>query len=432
MIERNASDLHLKVNTPPVLRINDHLTFLNDYPKHSSRQLKEIAQSILPPDEFKSFLREHELDMAYSLVSVGRFRLNMFVQRGSIVIVTRAITLHVPEFKTLSLPESVRDMAEKNRGLVLVTGTTGSGKSTTLASLVNHINTTRSTHIISIEDPIEYLHQDKKSIVNQREIGLDTRSFSTALRYLLRQDPDVILIGEIRDTATIEVALGAADTGHLVLSTLHTTDARQTIERIINLFPLDQGNHVRLHLSLNLVGAVSQRLLPRKDKSGLIPAVEVMVNTARIRKAIADNKIYELTQYIGEGEVYGMQTFNQSLYKLTTDGFISQEVALSASSSPEELRMQFRGIFSSGGDSVSSKAVTAAFAAQKRPSKRKKSQNVIPYPAVKDKTPKTSTLEPSTPIKPNSDSINSKKGNLTAPLDAHKKKGKLSDFLFGK
>lgn len=379
MVEKKASDLHIKANAHPIFRISDDLHFMEDMPKHTLEQVQHIAQSILPQEKWERFEKENEIDTAYSMTSVGRFRLNMFMQRGSIVIVSRAISLKIPQFDELNMPSMVRNLADKNRGLVLVTGTTGSGKSTTLASLIDHINKTRSANIISIEDPIEYLHQDKLSVVNQREIGLDTKDFATALRYLLRQDPDVILIGEIRDAPTMEVALAAADTGHLIFSTLHTTDARQSIERIVSFFPLDQGPHIRLNLALNLVGVVSQRLLRKKDGTGLIPAVEIMINTERIRKAISENKIYEITQYISEGEVYGMQTFNQSLYQLVKAGHIDQDIALAASSSPDELRMLLKGIFPNTADSMSAQDITATLLQQKRTQKVAK-QKFIEYP----------------------------------------------------
>ncbi len=363
MMDQKASDLHIKINMPPIFRINEVMTPL-DMPKQSIELILSVIKEILSEDSYQRFSKENELDFAYSLPQVGRFRINIFVQRGTPVIVARAISLKIPKFETLSLPPVIKDFAEKDRGVVLVTGTTGSGKSTTLASLIDIINNTKPVHIISIEDPIEFLHTDKKAVINQREVGLDTKTFATALRHLLRQDPDVILIGEIRDSATMDVALSAADTGHLVFSTLHTTDARQSIERIINFFPLDQSNHVRLHLSLNLCGIICQRLLPRKDRPGMIPATEIMVNTPRIREAIAENKIYEITRYIAEGSIYGMQTFNQSLYQMVKDGFIDEEVALSSSSAPEELRMQLRGIFPSVTENKKGRELTTNIVAQ--------------------------------------------------------------------
>jgi len=257
MVERKASDLHIKTNMPPILRINEKLMPLEGMTKHTPEHIWNIAKAIVVEESFQHFVQENELDLAYTIPQVSRFRVNMFMQRGTPVIVARAVALRIPKFEELSLPPIVKTFATKDRGLVLVTGTTGSGKSTTLAALVDTINSTQAVHVVTIEDPIEYLHPDKMGIVNQREIGLDTKNFATALRYLLRQDPDVILIGEIRDAPTMDVALGAADTGHLVFSTLHTTDARQSIERVINFFPLDQSNHVRLHLSLNLQAVIS-------------------------------------------------------------------------------------------------------------------------------------------------------------------------------
>lgn len=357
LVERKGSDLHLKVHLHPVMRINEALIQQESFPVQTGEQLWAMIQSIVTEENFNKFKEENELDFAYSLSQIGRFRVNIFLQRGTPVLVARAISLKIPQFEDLCLPDSIKAFTEKDRGIILVTGSTGSGKSTTLAALINVINESKPVHILSVEDPIEFLHPDKKAVVNQREIGLDTKNFATALKHLLRQDPDVILIGEIRDSATMEVALGAADTGHLVFSTLHTTDARQTIERIINFFPLEQNNHVRLHLSLNLLGIVCQRLLPRSDHPGMIPAVEIMINTPRIRESIAQNKIYEITACIGEGAVYGMQTFNQSLYQLVKDGCISEETALGASSSADELRMQLRGIFPSVTDNKKGKTL---------------------------------------------------------------------------
>lgn len=371
LMESKGSDLHLKVNLPPVMRINEALIPQTNLAQQTASQIWAIIHAILSPDQLTYFQAENECDFAYSLPHVGRFRINIFLQRGTPVLVARAISLKIPQFDDLCLPPIIKTFTEKDRGIVLVTGSTGSGKSTTLAALIDLINESKPVHILSVEDPIEFLHPDKKAIVNQREIGLDTKSFATALRHLLRQDPDVILIGEIRDSATMEVALGAADTGHLVFSTLHTTDARQSIERIMNFFPLSQANHVSLHLSLNLLGIICQRLLPRSDHPGMIPAVEIMINTPRIREAIAQSKIFEITSYIGEGEVYGMQTFNQSLYQLVKQGFISEETALASSTTADELRMQLRGIFPSVTDNKKGKSI----AGQSR--LMKKGENII-------------------------------------------------------
>jgi twitching motility protein PilT len=284
-----------------------------------------------------------ELDFSFALSGTGRFRVNTFRQRGSLALVIRVIPQRIPDFKELSLPDVMPKLADERRGLVLVTGTTGSGKSTTLAAMINHINHTRTSHVVTIEDPIEFLFQNKKSSVVQREIGVDTASFATALRAVLRQDPDVVMIGEMRDTETIDIAMKAAETGHLVISTAHTTDAAKTVQRILAVFAPSEQAMMRIRLAESLQAVVSQRLLPRLDGKGLVPAVEVMVNTRVIQECIREaERTHEITDFVSKGRHYGMQTFDQHLLALLQEGLISKEVALSAATSPTDLDLQIR------------------------------------------------------------------------------------------
>lgn len=307
-----------------------------------------MTYAMLSDRQREEFENRHELDLAYGVQGLGRFRVNMFTQRGSISAVLRTIPFNVSTLEELNLPEVIKKITQNKRGLVLVTGTTGSGKSTTLASMLDAINSNRTEHIITIEDPIEYLHRDKKSIINQRELGVDTQSFADALKSSLRQDPDVILVGEMRDYETIDTALTAAETGHLVLSTLHTVDAQETINRIVGVFPPYQQRQVRLQLSAVLKGVISQRLVPRADGKGRVPAVEVMVSTARVRELIDDKeKTKLLRDTIQNGyETYGMQTFDQSLMKLLNNELITFDEALRQSSNPDDFKLKYSGISS--------------------------------------------------------------------------------------
>ncbi|MDI6704035.1 MAG: PilT/PilU family type 4a pilus ATPase [bacterium] len=349
MVDRGASDIHLKVGSPPVLRVDGRLQYIDSDNwrdrRLSPKETEMIAKGIITnPEQMEKFKKTNEADLAYSVSGIGRFRVCVFCQRGSIGIVLRFVPFEIPEFETLNLPDVVLRLAEEPRGLILVTGQAGSGKSTTLAAMIEHINRTRSSHIVTIEDPIEFLHKDKKSIIDQREVGLDTLSFHGALRHILRQDPDVILIGEMRDLETITAALSAAETGHLVLSTLHTIDASQTIERIINFYPPHQHNQIRMQLSLILKGIISMRLLPAAT-GGQVPAVEVLVATGLVKKLIFEGRTAEITDAIVKGKFYGMQTFNQSLISLYQNGKITYDEALSAASNPEELKLHLSGIF---------------------------------------------------------------------------------------
>lgn len=345
-MQRGASDLHLKVGLPPILRIHGKLVPVTGEKRLMPEDTKEIAFSIMGERQKEKFRVANEVDLAYGVSGLGRFRVNIFSQRDSIGMVFRTISVNPPTIAELNLPPVIEKIAMEQRGLVLVTGTTGSGKSTTLAAMVNHINNHRNCHILTIEDPIEFLHRDKKAIINQREVGQDTQSFATALRVALRQDPDVILVGEMRDFETIETAILAAETGHLVLSTLHTLDAQETVNRIVAVFPFQQQKQIRLQLSSILKGVISQRLLSRADGQGRIPAVEVMVSTARIRECIVDEtKTKEIPDAIAQGyETYGMQTFDQSIMDLFRRGLISYEEALRNATNPDDFALKVSGI----------------------------------------------------------------------------------------
>jgi twitching motility protein PilT len=339
-VRREASDVHVKVGAPPYLRIDGHLTPLPGEAV-TAADTERVAFAIMPKSRAEEFLQHHEADFAYSVAGLGRFRVNVFRQRGSVGLVARRVLPRIPSFEELGLPPVVRRLAEEPRGLVLVTGPTGSGKTTTLAAMIDHINETQSRHIVTIEDPIEVLHPDKRSIVNQREIGSDTEDFHAALKRVLRQDPDVILIGEMRDPETVWAAISAAETGHLVLSTLHTMGATETITRIIDFFPPHQQHQVRMSVAQSLKGIVSQRLLERADRSGRVPAMEVLVATGRVFDKIADPaQTHELETIIAEGGYYGMQTFDQSLLGLYASGVVTRRDALATATNPHDLRLE--------------------------------------------------------------------------------------------
>jgi twitching motility protein PilT len=344
--EKRASDLHLKVGVPPVLRIDGRLVPLDTEKRTTQEDALTVAMSIMSPAQKTKFKERNELDMAYAVPGLGRFRVNVFQQRGSVGMVFRQVPAKILSFEELMLPNVLQKAANEQRGLILVTGTTGSGKSTTLAAVIDYINTARTANIVTIEDPIEFLHRDKKSIVNQREIGSDTFSFSDALRSALRQDPDVILVGEMRDFETISTALTAAETGHLVLSTLHTLDAAETINRIITVFPPYQQKQVRMQLASVIKGIVSQRLVARADGKGRVPAVEVMLGTLSIREAIIDDtKTRQIPTIISSGHLhYGMQTFDQSLLILYKKGLITYEEALLTASNPDDFALKVKGV----------------------------------------------------------------------------------------
>jgi twitching motility protein PilT len=350
----NASDLHIKVGSPPIVRIYGELTPLTSERKVSQEDAVKIAFSVMTPGQGEIFKKKNDIDLAYSVPGLGRFRCNVFIQRGTIGIVFRVIPMRIPTIDELLLPEVIKKISMEQRGLILVTGTTGSGKSTTLAAMIDLINSQRTEHIMTIEDPIEYLHRDKKSIVNQREIGSDTESFSKALRQALRQDPDVILVGEMRDFETIQTALVAAETGHLVLSTLHTIDAPETINRVISVFPPYQHKQVRMQLSSVLKGIISMRLVPRADGKGRVPAVEVLVATVTIKDCILDpDKTRLIPDVIEQGTIhYGMQSFDQSLFGLFKSGLITYEEAIKRASNPDDFALKVKGIQSTSDLSI--------------------------------------------------------------------------------
>ncbi|MBP1642013.1 MAG: twitching motility protein [Acidobacteria bacterium] len=345
-VERKASDLHLKVGSHPVLRIDGQLTPLPELKRLMQEDTIAMAFSMMNARQKQRFKDEFEIDIAYSVPGLGRFRCNIFQQRGTVGLVLRVIPGRILTIRELLLPPSLEKICEEQRGLVLCTGTTGSGKSTTLAAMIDLINSARSEHIVTVEDPIEFLHRDKRSIVNQREIDVDTRSFAVALRSALRQDPDVILVGEMRDYETIETALLAAETGHLVFSTLHTLDATETINRIIAVFPPHHQKQIRIQLAQVIKAVISLRLMPRADGIGRVPAAEVMIATAYIRECI-ENK--EKTKYIREQialgtSQYGMQTFDQSLFQLYKAGLITLEEAMRRATNPDEFKLRLQGV----------------------------------------------------------------------------------------
>jgi twitching motility protein PilT len=337
LLDLNGSDLHLTAGTPPTVRIHGELERLEDYPPMTPRSLQGMIYAILPQKMRERFEQELELDMSYSLPGRARFRVNVFMQRDAVGAVFRVIPFEIKNVVDLGLPPVAADLARFPRGFVVVTGPTGSGKSTTLAAMVDVVNTERSGHIMTVEDPIEFLHKHKKCVVNQREIGADTHSFSSALKHVLRQDPDVILVGEMRDLETIGTAITAAETGHLVFATLHTQDAPQTIDRIIDVFPPHQQQQVRVQLSTTLQGVVTQQLLPTTDGNGRVAAVEVMIATPGIRNLIREGKVHQIYSAMQAGGRYGMQTMDMSLASHVKAGRITQQMAFERCHDPEEL-----------------------------------------------------------------------------------------------
>ncbi|MGI9590058.1 MAG: type IV pilus twitching motility protein PilT [Myxococcota bacterium] len=345
-LKGGASDIHLKSGLPPMFRVDGALVPLKNGERMQPEAITKMAFGIMNQIQKARFEETREVDLAYGIAGLGRFRVNVFQQRGSVGIVFRVIPFGVKSIEHLHLPKVIESIAMEHRGLILVTGTTGSGKSTTLASMIEYINANRTCHIMTIEDPIEFLIRDRRSIVNQREIGVDTQSFSMALRAALRQDPDVVLVGEMRDFETIETAITAAETGHLVMSTLHTLDATETINRIISVFPPYQQKQIRLQLSSILKAVISQRLVPRADGKGRVPALEVMISTARIRECIADKeRTKEINDAISKGfTTYGMQTFDQSLMNLVKQELVTYDEALKHVTNPDDFALRFRGI----------------------------------------------------------------------------------------
>jgi twitching motility protein PilT len=344
-----ASDVHLKAGLPPIFRIKGELRTVRDVPALTREAIATFAVHMMSDRQRAEFEETLDVDLAYSTPDGVRYRVNLFQQRGTVGMVMRLIPPEVPPFETLNLPKTVLDLAENKRGMVLVTGITGSGKSTTLAAMIDYINQRKASHIVTVEDPIEYTFRDKRSVINQREVGFDTMSFSKALRAALRQDPDVILVGEMRDVETTSIAMTAAETGHLVLSTLHTVDAGETINRIIGMFPSHQQMQARLTLAAVLRGVISQRLIARADGKGMVPALEILVNTERVREMIEDpQRTREIRDAIEQGlHPYGMFTFDQCLANLVKDKLVTYDEALKQSSNPSDFALLFRGV--SGG-----------------------------------------------------------------------------------
>ncbi|MFZ0638771.1 MAG: type IV pilus twitching motility protein PilT [Candidatus Acidiferrales bacterium] len=345
-VENKASDLHLKVGNHPYLRVDGILQPIADVPRVTPEEMLSMAFSMMTNRQKQKFKETAELDMAYGVAGLGRFRVNVFQQRGNVGMVLRVIPTKIRTIEELNLPPVIDKICEEQRGLVLVTGTTGSGKSTTLAAMIDRINSIRPEHIITIEDPIEYLHRDKKGFINQREVEVDTSTFSTALRAALRQDPDVILVGEMRDLETISTALLAAETGHLVFSTLHTLDATETIQRIIAVFPPPEQKQIRLQMASTLKAVVSQRLVRKSDGVGRVPAVEVLISTGYIRDCIINpDKTRLIRDALAAGtSQYGMQTFDQSIFDLYTKNLITLDEALIRATNPDEFKLRIQGI----------------------------------------------------------------------------------------
>jgi len=361
-MERKASDLHLKVGNYPYLRVDGELVPLSDQPRISAEDMLNMAFSMMSNRQKQKFKEAAELDMAYGVAGLGRFRVNVFQQRGNVGVVLRVIPTKIRALEELYLPKIIEQICEEGRGLVLVTGVTGSGKSTTLAAMIDRINSMRPEHIITIEDPIEFLHRDKKGFVNQREVEVDTSSFGSALRASLRQDPDTILVGEMRDLETIGTALHAAETGHMVFSTLHTLDAVETINRIISVFPPPEQKQIRLQLAAVLKAVISQRLVRKADGAGRVPAVEVLIATDYIRECIiTPEKTRQIHEALAAGvSQYGMQTFDQSLYDLYSQGLITYETALENASKPDDFKLKVQGIGSTA-DSAREQMESAGF-----------------------------------------------------------------------
>ncbi|MSP74016.1 MAG: type IV pilus twitching motility protein PilT [Myxococcales bacterium] len=345
-VQGGASDVHLKVGLPPLFRVSGGMVPLRNGQRLTQQDMEQLSAAMTTREQHEKFVKERELDFAYVVQGLGRFRVNLFVQRMQAGMVLRVIPTEVKSIQELSLPPILEKISSEHRGLILVTGATGSGKSTTLAALINHINAQRTAHIVTIEDPIEFQFRDKRSIINQREVGTDTNSFARALRASLRQDPDVILVGEMRDAETIETALTAAETGHLVLSTLHTVDAPETINRIIGAFPPHQHKQIRMQIAGNLKSVISQRLLKRADGRGRVAAQEIMLVTARIREIILEEgRSSEIREAIGQGNTnYGMQTFDQSLMGLLQSGLITRDDALANCTNKDDFLLRLSGV----------------------------------------------------------------------------------------
>jgi len=340
-VDSQASDLFLKANSPPSLRVHGRIV-PTDLPELSDEDTKQLAHSVMREDQIGAFEDYHELDLAFTLGDVARFRCNVYVQRGSYAMVLRIVPLAILTIEELGLPKALDDMCKPKQGLVLVTGPTGCGKSTTLAAMLDLLNRTRHCNIVTIEDPIEFVHEDNLAVVSQREVGIDTESFYDAMKYVVRESPDVILIGEMRDAETMRVALSASETGHLVFSTVHTTSASDTIERIVSIFPPHEKSQICLRLSTSLLGVVSQKLVPRADGTGRVPAVELMINTPTVSKLIEEGRSSQIYSAMNEGGYWGMQTMNQSLVKYWRAGVVSEDDALTYAGNQTELKQMLR------------------------------------------------------------------------------------------
>jgi twitching motility protein PilT len=368
-VEQGASDLHLKVGAYPMMRVAGQLRPVTDDKKLDYEDVVAMSAAIMSKQQLERFKQVQEVDLAYSVPGLGRFRCNIFQQRGTVGLVLRVIPMQIRTIDELDLPPILKRVSEEERGLVLVTGTTGSGKSTTLAAMVDHINKTRAAHVMTVEDPIEFLHRDNKSMVNQREVAVDTKSFAQALRSALRQDPDVILVGEMRDFETVETGLLAAETGHLVFSTVHTLDATETINRVIAVFPPHQQKQIRLQLASVLKAVISQRLMPRADGRGRAPAVEVLISTPFVRDCIVDkDKTHLIHGAIAAGtSQYGMQSFDQSIFGLYERGIVSLEEAMRWVSNVDEFKLKIQGITTTSDISRDQMARAAAAAVPQKP-----------------------------------------------------------------
>jgi twitching motility protein PilT len=342
VLDRKASDLHIKAGGPPHVRESGSLSKTH-FPIMTAADTERAAMELMSAEQARVFRDRGEIDFAYSDQGLGRFRINVFLQRGSVAIAARRVLPGSPAFETLGLPPVVRTLAEEQRGMILVTGPTSSGKTTTTAAMINHINGSRACHILTIEDPIEILHPDRQAIVNQREIGHDTADFASAIRVAMRQDPDVVFVGEIRDPETVKVALQAAETGHLVISTLHTTDVSETVNRVIDFFPPHQQKQIRVSLAASLRGVVSQRLVPRADGRGLVPAIEVLVSNGRVRDLIVNpEQTHLLADLVADSGFYGMQTFDQALLNLYRSGLVTLDNALAAATSSHDFQIALK------------------------------------------------------------------------------------------
>ncbi|MEW6144324.1 MAG: type IV pilus twitching motility protein PilT [Thermodesulfobacteriota bacterium] len=349
-----ASDIHIGTGRHPILRVEGKLTPVKNAPQLTADDVRDMALQMMNPAQREKFETLYEMDLAYSISGLSRFRVNVFHQRGTISIAIRSIPYNILSFSSLNLPPVMEKIAGEERGLVIVTGTTGSGKSTTLAAIVDYINRTKARHIITVEDPLEYMHEDHTSYINQREISIDTLTFANAMRAALREDPDVILVGEMRDLETMEICLSAAETGHLVLTTLHTLDAQESINRMLTIFPPHQHNQVRYQLAQVLKAIISQRLVPTADGKARVPAAEILIATERIKDLISDpQKTWEIRQAIHEGSLhYGMQTFDQCLYGLFKDGKITYDEAMRQATNRNDLAMRIEGITSGSGSLI--------------------------------------------------------------------------------